>query len=124
MYRRPWGTPVSLGGGGGRMRLQKGNFQANFEPKIAVFKPTIQVIQTSLVAVGRCPPEGTPGAARDGAARRWGVGWLLTRGRRIGHISEITPTASVILEQKTTNNTGAQLDTPYQKNRGKALEHI
>ena len=83
------------------MGLQNGAAKGNFhslilEPKIAAFKPTIQVIQTSLVARGmvsaRGHPRGRPGWC---GAAVGGVGWLPTRGRRTGQISEIAPAAEI-----------------------------
>ena len=77
------------------MGLQMAIFMPILEPKIAVFKPTIQVIQASLVARGlvsaRGHPRGRPGWC---GAAVGGVGWLPTRGRRTGQISEIAPTAT------------------------------
>ena len=77
---------------GCRMGLQKATFMPILEPKIAAFKPTIQVIQVSLVARGlvsaRGHPRGHPGWC---GAAVGGVGWLPTRGRRTGQISEIAP---------------------------------
>ena len=75
---------------GCRMGLQKAIFMPILEPKIAVFKPTIQVIQASLVARGlvsaRGHPRGRPGWCGAAAG---GVGWLLARGRRTRQISQI-----------------------------------
>ena len=78
------------------MGLQKAIFMLILEPKIAAFKPTIQVIQASLVARGlvsaRGHPWGRPGWC---GAAVGGVGWLPTRGRRTGQISEIAPAAEI-----------------------------
>ena len=75
---------------GCRMGLQKAIFMPILEPKIAVFKPTIQVIQASLVARGlvsaRGHPRGRPGWCGAAAG---GAGWLLARGRRTRQISQI-----------------------------------
>ena len=72
---------------GCRMGLQKAIFMPILEPKVAVFKPLIQVIQTSLVARGlvsaRGHSRGRPGWC---GAAVGGVGWLPTRGRRTGQI--------------------------------------
>ena len=63
------------------MGLQKAIFMPILEPKIAVFKPTIQVIQASLVARGlvsaRGRPRGRPGWCGAAAG---GAGWLLAKG--------------------------------------------
>ena len=78
------------------MGLQKATFMPILEPKIAAFKPTIQVIQVSLVArrlvSARGRPRGRPGWCGAAAG---GVGWLLTRGRRTGQIYEIAPAAEI-----------------------------
>ena len=78
------------------MGLQKATFMLILEPKIAAFKPTIQVIQASLVARGlvsaRGHPRGRPGWC---GAAVGGVGWLPTRGRRTAQISEIAPAAEI-----------------------------
>ena len=75
---------------GYRMGLQKAIFMPILEPKIAVFKPTIQAIQASLVARGlvaaRGHPRGRPGWCGAAAG---GVGWLRTKGRRTRQISQI-----------------------------------
>ena len=68
----------------------KGNFMPILEPKIAFFKPTVQVIQASLVArrlvCTRGHPRGRPGWCGAAAG---GAGWLLARGRRTRQIFQI-----------------------------------
>ena len=84
------------------------------EPKIAAFKPTIQVIQASLVARGLVSghPRGRPGWC---GAAVGGVGWLPTRGRRTGQISEIAPAANVNLASKKIQNYWSTIGHPIPK---------
>ena len=65
------------------MGLQKAIFKPIFDPKIAVFKPIIQVILASLMARGQVSARGHS-RGRPGwcGAAVGGVGWLPTRGRR------------------------------------------
>ena len=81
MYRGRWGAPESLRGGGGRIGLQNGAAKGNFHANLRAQDRCFQAHNTSNSDIA-----GGPWA---------GVGWLPTRGRRTGQISEIVPAAEI-----------------------------
>ena len=93
MYRGRWGAPGSLRGGGGRMGLQNGAAKGNFHANLRAQDRCFQAHNSSNSGIAGGPWAGV----RPRAPIHWcgaaagGVGWLLTRGRRTGQISEIAP---------------------------------